>query len=123
MKKANEQRDRIRLTSLAHSSMLEHGLVPDFPKEVLAELAKIKEPETFSENEGLVDMRSELWCSLDNDDSRDLDQLATAEALGDGRVKLLIAIADVDAFVKKDSALDQHAQQNTTSVYTAPVVF
>ncbi|MGB4408466.1 MAG: RNB domain-containing ribonuclease [Sphaerochaeta sp.] len=123
MNTANEQRDRTRLTTLAHSSMLEHGLVPDFPKEVLTELAKIKEPETFPENEGLVDMRSELWCSLDNDDSRDLDQLSAAEALGNGRVKILIAIADVDAFVKKDSALDQHAQQNTTSVYTAPVVF
>jgi len=123
MKKANEQRDRIRLESLAHNAMLEHGMVPGFSKEVLAELVKIKEPVTEFKEAGLVDMRSVLWCSLDNDDSRDLDQLAAAEALGNGKVKILIAIADVDAVVKKDSAIDQHAQQNTTSVYTATTVF
>ncbi len=123
MNKANEQRDRIRLKSIAHRAMLEHGLVPDFSKEVLAELNKIKEPATIPEKAGLVDMRSLLWCSLDNDDSRDLDQLAAAEAMGNGRVKILIAIADVDAVVKKDSAIDQHAQQNTTSVYTASEIF
>ncbi len=123
MNKTNEQRDRTRLGSLAHKAMLEHGLVPDFSKEVLAELAMIKAPVSFPDKAGLVDMRNVLWCSLDNDESRDLDQLTAAEAMGNGKVKILIAIADVDAVVKKDSAIDQHAQQNTSSVYTAPQVF
>lgn len=123
MNKANKQRDRVRLERIAHDAMIEHDLVPDFSQEVLAELKKIKEPLSIPANERLVDMRPLLWCSLDNDDSRDLDQLAAAEALDHGRVKILIAIADVDAVVKKDSAIDLHAQKNTSSVYTAPKVF
>ncbi len=123
MSKANEQKDRTRLEHIAHRAMIEYSLVPDFPKEVLAELKKIKEPISIPANERLVDMRPLLWCSLDNDDSRDLDQLSAAEKLGNGRVRILIAIADVDAVVKKDSAIDRHAQRNTSSVYTAPKVF
>jgi len=63
------------------------------------------------------------WCSLDNDDSRDLDQLTVAEAMPAGAVKVLVAIADVDALVKKRSAIDDHARQNTTSVYTVAEIF
>ena len=64
-----------------------------------------------------------MWCSIDNDDSRDLDQLTVAEQLPDGAVKILVAIADVDAIAKKGSAIDDHARNNTTSVYTAAEIF
>src|SRR5438105_15555795 len=64
-----------------------------------------------------------LWCSIDNDDSRDLDQLSVAEALADGATRVLVAIADVDAAVSRSSPLDRHAALNTTSVYTPAVVF
>ncbi|MDY0287703.1 MAG: RNB domain-containing ribonuclease [Sphaerochaeta sp.] len=123
MNAANEQRDRTRLDKLAHKAMLEYGLVPGFSKEVLAELKKIGDPSELPQDEGLVDMRPLLWCSLDNDDSRDLDQLTAAEAGENSRVKIFIAIADVDAFVRKGSAIDLHAQQNTSSVYTASTIF
>ena len=63
------------------------------------------------------------WCSIDNDDSRDLDQLTAAESLSNGTVKVLVAVADVDALVKKGSAIDDHARQNTTSVYTDATIF
>jgi exoribonuclease-2 len=68
-------------------------------------------------------MRNLLWSSIDNDDSRDLDQLTVAEALPAGRMKILVAIADVDSAVKNGSAIDEHARQNTTSVYTAAEIF
>jgi exoribonuclease-2 len=102
--------------------MLARGLLPDFSAGALAELDGIHEPATRAE-ESTRDLRNLIWCSIDNDDSRDLDQLTVAEAMPDGATKILVAVADVDAVVKKQSALDDHARQNTTSVYTAAEVF
>jgi exoribonuclease-2 len=102
--------------------MLERGLVPEFPPPALAELAEIHGPATRT-GESTRDLRNLLWCSIDNDDSRDLDQLTAAEAMPNGATKALVAIADVDALVKKGSALDDHARQNTTSVYTVAETF
>ncbi len=122
MTNATEQQHRSLLQSIAHRVMLEKGLFPDFPTKALAELDGIHGPATRTE-ESTRDLRKLLWCSIDNDDSRDLDQLTVAETLPAGAVKILVAIADVDALVKKQSALDDHARQNTTSVYTAGGVF
>jgi VacB/RNase II family 3'-5' exoribonuclease len=69
------------------------------------------------------DLRALLWSSIDNDNSRDLDQVEYAEKLADDSIKLLVGIADVDAFVPAQSAIDQHAASETTSVYPGPVVF
>ncbi len=113
---------RSLLQSIARRAMLERGLLPDFPPQALAELDAIRGPATAA-GEATRDLRSLLWCSIDNDDSRDLDQLSVAEALPAGAAKVLIAIADVDALVKKQSALDVHARHNTTSVYTAAATF
>ena len=103
--------------------MLERGLVPDFPADTLAELNQISGPAEADENKSIRDLRNLLWCSIDNDDSRDLDQLTVAEPEPDGAVKVLVAIADVDALVKNGSAIDDRARQNTTSVYTAAEIF
>src|ERR1700733_3647356 len=113
---------RAILQRIARRVMLERGLVPEFPPEALAELAVIHGPAAEA-GESARDLRSLLWCSIDNDDSRDLDQLTVAEAMPNGSTKLLVAIADVDALVKKGSALDDHARRNTTSVYTAGETF
>ena len=102
--------------------MLERGLVPEFSPEALAELRGIHGPATQTEAP-TRDLRNLLWCSIDNDDSRDLDQLTVAEAMPDGSAKVLVAVADVDAVVKKRSALDDHARRNTTSVYTVAETF
>jgi exoribonuclease-2 len=101
--------------------MQERGLLADFSPPALAELDAIPGPATRAD-EATHDLRNLIWCSIDNDDSRDLDQLTVAEALN-GAVKILVAIADVDALVKRESALDDHARQNTTSVYTAAEIF
>jgi VacB/RNase II family 3'-5' exoribonuclease len=110
------------LRGIAHRAMLQRGLVPDFPPQALAELDGIHGPAARTE-ESTRDLRNLLWCSIDNDDSRDLDQLTVAESLPDGAAKVLVAIADVDAVVRKGSALDDHARQNTTSVYTVAETF
>jgi VacB/RNase II family 3'-5' exoribonuclease len=102
--------------------MLQRGLLPDFSAEVVAETSSIANAAAASDP-SLKDLRSLLWASIDNDDSLDLDQLTVAEQLQDGAVKVLVAIADVDAIVKKDSAIDGHARTNTTSVYTAAEIF
>ena len=122
MTDSENRKHRSTLQEIAHRAMLERGLVPDFPSQALTELDQISGPATRTE-ESMRDLRNLLWCSIDNDDSRDLDQLTVAEALPDGAAKVLVAIADVDAVVKKRSALDDHARQNTTSVYTAAEIF
>ena len=102
--------------------MLQHGLLPEFSADVLAEAARI-DGQPAEPQPGVRDLRRLLWASIDNDDSRDLDQLSVGETLADGRSRILVAIADVDALVKKDSAIDQHARTNTTSVYTPAKIF
>ena len=122
MTHSNDTQHRLILQRIAHRAMLEKGLFPDFPAAALAELAGIRGPAAPTEA-STRDLRNLIWCSIDNDDSLDLDQLTVAEALASGAVKVLVAIADVDALVKKRSALDEHARQNTTSVYTAAKTF
>ena len=116
------QSDRERLRALAIRAMRARGLDPDFSHEELAEAASVRSAPTTTE-EPLRDERTLLWCSIDNDDSRDLDQLSVAEPLGGGNVRVLVAIADVDAIVVKGSLVDRHAAVNTTSVYTPGAVF
>jgi exoribonuclease-2 len=95
---------------------------PDFSAAALAELEKIQAPATLN-GDPTRDLRGLLWASIDNDDSRDMDQLTVAEAMPGDTVKILVAIADVDALVKNGSAIDEHARHNTTSVYTAAMIF
>src|SRR5438105_7632754 len=110
------------LTGLAHQAMIDRGLEPDFDPQIEHQLSTINTP--ASDNDSSIrDMRDLLWCSIDNDDSRDLDQLTVGEDLGGGNVRLLVAVADVDALVKARTAIDDHARQNTTSVYTAAKIF
>ena len=110
------------LRAIARRAMIERGLLPDFPPEVEAELERRAAPAP-SPKLAVRDLRSLLWISIDNDDSRDLDQLSFAEPAEGGATRLLVAVADVDALVAKDSATDGHARHNTTSVYTAAEIF
>ncbi|HCA82065.1 MAG TPA: ribonuclease II [Bacteroidetes bacterium] len=119
---AENRQHRSHLQHIARRAMIERGLLPDFSAQAIAELDRIQAVAAKDE-ESKRDLRNLSWCSIDNDDSRDLDQLTVAEALPDGAAKILVAIADVDAAVKKGSALDDHANHNTTSVYTAAQIF
>jgi len=109
--------DRTLLKNIAHQAMIDHDLLPDFSSEVLKELDSIDASfKTIDKPER--DLCDLLWCSIDNDDSLDLDQLTVAEKVQDGTIKIYVAVADVASLVKKGSAIDDHARQNTTSVYT-----
>jgi VacB/RNase II family 3'-5' exoribonuclease len=118
----NAKNHRAVLQGIARRAMIDRGLSPDFSREAVAELDRINAPATKTE-EPVRDLRDLLWCSIDNDDSLDLDQLTVAEAMPKGTVKVLVAVADVDSIVTKGSAIDDHARQNTTSVYTAAQTF
>jgi exoribonuclease-2 len=122
MQTPSVRNQRSELQRIAHRVMQERGLAPDFSPAALTELAAIKGAAVKS-TASTRDLRSLLWCSIDNDDSRDLDQLSVAEALAGGAVKLYVAVAEVAALVRKGTALDDHARQNTTSVYTAGAIF
>src|SRR5262245_35908803 len=92
--------DRARLLAIAEAAMRERGLDPHFPPAAIAEVRALSGPPSAGA-EPVRDLRSLLWCSIDNDDSRDLDQLSVAQPAGGGAVTLLVAIADVDAAVPK----------------------
>jgi VacB/RNase II family 3'-5' exoribonuclease len=106
------------LQAAARQVMLENGFEPDFPPPVAEQLAQLKAAPPQTAPAGDVrDLRNLLWSSIDNDTSRDLDQIEVAERLPDGGIKVLVGIADVDAFVAKDSPIDRHAAKETTTVY------
>ena len=120
---APDPQHRATLQRLARKAMLDRGLLPDFPPASLEELGRIKARAPGDAAPGVRDLRDLPWASIDNDLSLDLDQLTAAEALPGGAVRILVAVADVDGAVAKDSALDLHARHNTTSVYTAARLF
>src|SRR6202167_4163135 len=111
------------LVAAAHAAMIEHGFQPDFPAGTDAELAAIQAHPELPSVPGIQDLRNLLWSSIDNDTSKDLDQIEWAEQLPDGRIRVLVGVADVDARIAKDTILDGHARSETTSVYTGVQVF
>jgi exoribonuclease-2 len=115
-------KDEDQLRSIARQVMLQRGLAPDFPAAAISEAAAITHAATDSDP-AIRDLRDLLWVSIDNDDTRDLDQLSVARGAAGGATTLLVAIADVDATVTAGSAIDAHASANTTSVYTAAGTF
>jgi exoribonuclease-2 len=111
------------LVAAAHAAMIEHGFQPEFPAGTDTELAAIEAHPEPPAVPGLQDLTSLLWSSIDNDTSRDLDQIEWAEQLADGRIRVLVGVADVDARVPLGSVIDGHAKSETTSVYTGVKVF
>jgi VacB/RNase II family 3'-5' exoribonuclease len=111
------------LVAAARASMIEHGFEPDFPPGTDKELAAIAAQPAPDGASSLQDLRNLLWSSIDNDTSKDLDQIEWAERLADGRIRVLVGVADVDARVSHGTVIDKHAQSETTSVYTGVVVF
>ena len=115
----NHRRD---LATIASWAMFSRGLEPEFSDAVQQELKQINEP-ALETGSSIKNLTALPWCSIDNDDSRDLDQLTACEILPKGGVRIFVAVADVDALVKKGSAIDNHARLNTTSVYTSACTF
>src|SRR5437667_7879850 len=111
----------VDLKARARQAMLDAGFHPDFPPEVSREMQQASQ--TQNPGPAVQDLRSLLWSSIDNDESRDLDQIEFVEKLSDGAVRLLVGIADVDSSVRKGSATDQHAAAESTSVYTGVTTF
>ena len=113
----------IDLKARAHQAMLEAGFRPDFPADVLQEVQRARQAAPQDADPTIRDLRSLLWSSIDNDHSRDLDQVEYVEKLPDGSTRLLVGIADVDASVPKGSATDRQAATETTSVYAGVATF
>jgi VacB/RNase II family 3'-5' exoribonuclease len=110
---------QIDLQAAAKKAMLENGFEPEFSPQVQQQLAELEEhPPQVAPSANIRDLRNLLWSSIDNDTSRDLDQAEVAERLPNGETKVLVGIADVDTFVPKSSAIDEHAAKETTTVYT-----
>jgi exoribonuclease-2 len=111
------------LVAAAHASMIEHGFQPDYPAGTDKELVAIHTHPEMPAAPGAQDLRKLLWSSIDNDTSKDLDQIEWAEQLPDGRIRVLIGVSDVDVRVALGTVIDGHAKSETTSVYTGVKVF
>lgn len=114
---------RTTLRAIARRTMRERGLQPEFSRAALAQTDQATRAATKPAGDSVRDLRNLPWVSIDNDDSRDLDQLSVAEPKDGGAVNILVAVADVDALIEKGSPIDDHARANTTSVYTAAEIF
>jgi len=110
------------LRAVAHQEMLAEGFQPDFSPAVDQQVKVLEASKASATENGVRDLRTLLWSSIDNDTSRDLDQIEVAERVNGG-IRLLIAIADVDSAVPIDSPIDRHAASETTSVYTGVTTF
>ena len=106
----------------AYQAMIENGFEPDFSPDVIAQIKQIQAERALAVRD-VRDMRDLLWSSIDNDTSRDLDQIEWAEELPNGDIRVLVGIADVDSRVAKDSPIDRHAARNTVTVYTQGKIF
>ena len=114
----NTSSSHVDLQAVAKDIMRQHGFEPDFPPGVQQQLMELRaHPPAITAGGKVRDLRSQLWSSIDNDTSRDLDQIEVAERLSNGDVKVMVGIADLDAFFAKQSAIDQHAARETTTVY------
>ncbi|HZE72812.1 MAG TPA: RNB domain-containing ribonuclease [Pyrinomonadaceae bacterium] len=110
---------RLDLSAVARNAMIEAGFVPDVPASALAELHQLEQDaHSANPSHSTRDLRNLTWSSIDNQQSRDLDQVEFAEALPNGDIRVMVGIADVDALVQKRGAIDDHAEENATSVYT-----
>jgi VacB/RNase II family 3'-5' exoribonuclease len=120
----NANSSHVDLQAAAREIMRLHGFQPDFEPAVQQQLAGLRaHPPATTAGPSVRDLRNLLWSSIDNDTSRDLDQIEVAQQMPNGDVKIMVGIADVDAFVPKQSAIDQHASRETTSVYTGIRIF
>jgi VacB/RNase II family 3'-5' exoribonuclease len=114
----NSHSPHIDLQETAKEVMVQRGFQPDFSPQVRDQLAELKKhPPLVTAGKDVRDLRNLLWSSIDNDTSRDLDQIEVAEQGANGDVKVMIGIADVDAYVPKKSPIDEHAARETTTVY------
>lgn len=118
----NRNHQRSDLVRIAIHAMTERGLQPEFSARVEQQLKTITGP-AEDNDPAIHDLTGLMWCSSDNDDSMDLDQLTSSELLPNGAVRQWVAIADVDALVESGTPIDQHASTNTTSVYTSARIF
>ena len=114
--------DPTHLHQIAIEAMRSRGLLPVFSPQALQE-AKSARQTGLEQGGDIRDLRQFTWFSIDNDDTRDLDQLSVAEPLAGGAARLLVAVADVDCLVRPGGTVDGHAAANTTSVYTAAGIF
>jgi VacB/RNase II family 3'-5' exoribonuclease len=114
----NTSPSHVDLQAVAKDIMRQYGFEPDFPAGVQQQLMDLRaHPPAITSGATVRDLRSQLWSSIDNDTSRDLDQIEVAEQLPNGSVKVLVGVADLDAFVPRQSVIDQHAARETTTVY------
>ena len=123
MSTPNSRVTHVDLQAMAAQVMMEHGFEPGFSAAVAQQLSQIGGHNPLDGAKNVRDLRSLLWSSIDNDTSRDLDQIEVAQQQPNGDVKVMVAIADVDAFVPKSTPIDDHAAKQTTSVYTGVRIF
>ncbi len=106
------------LSAAAFTEMVRQGFHPDFPTGTEEQIERIRDAAPVKPAGDVRDLRGLFWSSIDNDTSRDLDQIEWAERVAGG-IRVLVGVADVSRSVAKNTPIDRHAADQTKTVYTA----
>lgn len=100
----------------------EHSVPIEFSEKALKEARAYGDSVKEADKAGRVDLRDKTLITIDGVTAKDFDDAVYVERTKSGGYKLIVAIADVSHYVKKNTTLDGEAYKKGTSVYLANYV-
>jgi ribonuclease R len=104
------------------SILYQYNLDPEFPVAVLNEVDELPKTVQAEEKRGRLDITQLHTFTIDPDDAKDFDDALSVERLEGGNVRIGVHIADVSAYVRSGTSLDNEARKRGNSTYLVGTV-